>query len=425
MRILLIGSGGREHALAWKINQSKHLEKLFIATGNGGTQNIATNIKLDISNHQSVIDFCQKEKIDLIIIGPEIPLVAGLVDDLQQAGFNVFGPSKAAAQLEGSKAFTKELCEKMNIPTAAYAKFDNKIFALEFVKTRKFPLVIKADGLAAGKGVTIATNIEEASKAIIDCFSGAFGAAGTELIVEEFLEGEEVSIFAISDGKNFITLASAQDHKRAYDGDKGPNTGGMGAYSPAPMMNEKLLKRIEEEIIEPTIRGMREKNMPFSGVLFAGLMIKDGAPYLIEHNARFGDPECQVLMMRLKSDILDILMASAKGDISNIELEWKDAAALTVVMAAKGYPASYEKGDEITLGELKNKNIQIFHAGTKLKNDKLLSNGGRVLNITAIGDSVEQAQKTAYEAIKNINWENSFYRKDIGYQAVAKERDNS
>ncbi len=422
MRVLLIGSGGREHALAWKINQSKQLEKLFIASGNGGTENFATNIKLDVTNHDEVIKFCQSEKIDLIIIGPEVPLVAGIVDDLQKAGFNVFGPTKAAAQLEGSKAFTKKLCDEMNIPTAAYAKFDALEPALEYIKAQSFPIVIKADGLAAGKGVTIATNLEEANDAISDCFSGVFGEAGSELVIEEFLEGEELSIFAVSDGKNFITLASAQDHKRAYDGDKGPNTGGMGAYSPAPLLDDKLLKRIESEIIAPTINGMAIRGMPFSGVLFAGLMVKNGAPFLIEHNARFGDPECQVLMMRLNSDILELLMASARGDISDIKLAWSNKAALTVVMAAKGYPVSYEKGDEIKINQPDDENIQIFHAGTLLKGDKIIANGGRVLNITAIGDDVEQAQKSAYQAIKNIDWQNSFYRTDIGWRAVSRNK---
>ncbi len=422
MRVLLIGSGGREHALAWKINQSKQLEKLFIATGNGGTANLATNIDLDVTKHEQVIKFCQTEKINLIIIGPEVPLVAGITDDLQKAGFNVFGPTKAAAQLEGSKAFTKALCDEMNIPTAAYAKFDEEVFALEFAKTQQFPLVIKADGLAAGKGVTIASKFEDAEKAIKDCFSGIFGKAGAEVVIEEFLEGEELSIFAICDGKNYITLASAQDHKRAYDGDKGPNTGGMGAYSPAPLLDENLLKRIEHEIIAPTIKGMAKRGMPFSGVLFAGLMVKDSAPYLIEHNARFGDPECQVLMMRLKSDILDLLMASAKGDISNIKLDWRDEAALTVVLAAKGYPASYKKGSLIKIDQANNENIQIFHAGTILEGEKILANGGRVLNVTALGKNVEQAQKSAYEAILNIEWEDSFYRSDIGWRAIDKSK---
>jgi len=417
MRVLLIGSGGREHALAWKINQSNRLEKLFIASGNGGTKNIADNINLEITDHQKVIKFCQAEKIDLIIIGPEVPLVAGIADDLQNAGFNVFGPSKAAAQLEGSKNFTKQLCDEMKIPTAAYAKFDEPDYALAYAATRDFPIVIKADGLAAGKGVTIAENFEQAEEAINQCFSGAFGEAGAELIIEEFLQGEELSIFAVSDGKNFITLASAQDHKRAYDGDKGPNTGGMGAYSPAPLLDEKLLKRIEDEIIEPTIKGMANRGTPFSGVLFAGLMVKNGAPFLIEHNVRFGDPECQVLMMRLNSDILDLLEASAKGDISNIKLEWSKKTALTVVMAAKGYPASYKKDTEIKLNP-QAENIEIFHAGTKFKQGKLLANGGRVLNVTAIANNVTQAQKDAYDAIKNIEWSDGFSRTDIGWRAI-------
>ncbi len=420
MRILLIGSGGREHALAWKINQSKDLEKLFIAPGNGGTKKIATNINLKIENHQKTIEFCQKEKIDLIIIGPEVPLVAGLSDDLRKAGFNVFGPSKEAAKLEGSKAFTKQLCDEMNIPTAAYEKFNTLEPALKYLERQNFPIVIKADGLAAGKGVTIATNLVEAQNAIKNCFNGVFGAAGAEVVIEEFLEGQELSVFAVSDGKNFITLASAQDHKRAYDGDKGPNTGGMGAYSPAPLLDEKLKKRIENEIIAPTINGMANRGTPFSGVLFAGLMVKNGAPFLIEHNVRFGDPECQVLMSRLNSDILELLMASAKGNISNIKLNWSEKTALLIVIAAKGYPANYEKDEEIIINETDDKNTKIFHAGTKLEGAKLLSNGGRVLNIVGLGDNVKQAQKSAYEAIKNIDYKDSFYRTDIGWRAIEK-----
>ncbi len=419
MRILLIGSGGREHALAWKVLQSARLEKLYIAPGNGGTIDIAQNIDLDINNHQIVRDFCLEKNIDLVIVGSEVPLVAGIKDDLATANILVFGPSKAAAQLEGSKYFTKQLCDEMNIPTAKYAQFDNEQAALEYVEAEGAPIVIKADGLAAGKGVIVATSLAQAKGAIKDCFSGIFGKAGTSIIIEEFLDGEEVSIFAICDGENFITLASAQDHKRAYDGDKGPNTGGMGAYSPAPIANETLLKKIEQQIIAPTINGMKQCGTPFSGVLFAGLMIVGGKPKLIEHNVRFGDPECQVLMMRLKSDLLDLLEASAKGDLSNVKVEWHDEVALTVVMAAKGYPSAYKKGTIINnLEQAEGKNIKIFHAGTRKQNGQIYANGGRVLNITAMGKDVKQAQQRTYQAIKKIDWEGGFYRSDIGFRAI-------
>ncbi|MCF6343953.1 MAG: phosphoribosylamine--glycine ligase [Devosiaceae bacterium] len=425
MNILLIGSGGREHALAYKIAQSKRLNKLYIATGNAGTSEVGDNIALDVENHQKVIEFCKDKNIGLVIVGPEMPLVAGIADDLRAANILTFGPSKAASELEGSKIFTKKLCNEMNIPTAYYAEFSDELPALEYVREQGAPIVIKADGLAAGKGVVVALSLEQAEQAIRDCFSGAFGAAGEKLVIEEFLDGEEVSIFAICDGENFITLASAQDHKRAFDGDKGPNTGGMGAYSPAPMVDNALLTKIEKQIIAPTILGMKQRGTPFSGVLFAGLMIKDNQPKLIEHNVRFGDPECQTLMMRLKSDLLDLLEASAKGDISNVKPQWHEQVALCVVMAANGYPSSYQKGTIISgLENIDDENVKIFHAGTKKQGDKILANGGRVLNITAMGDSVKQAQTTAYQAIKKINWQSGFYRTDIGYKAILSEQNN-
>ncbi len=425
MNILLIGSGGREHALAYKIAQSKRLNKLYIATGNAGTSEVGENIALDVENHQKVIEFCKDKNIGLVIVGPEVPLVAGIADDLREANILTFGPSKKASELEGSKIFTKKLCAEMDIPTAYYAEFSTQQPALEYVREQGAPIVIKADGLAAGKGVVVALSLEQAEQAIIDCFSGAFGAAGEKLIIEEFLDGEEVSIFAISDGENFITLASAQDHKRVFDGDKGPNTGGMGAYSPAPLVDDALLAKIERQIIAPTILGMKQRGTPFSGVLFAGLMIKDNQPKLIEHNVRFGDPECQTLMMRLKSDLLDLLEASARGDISNIKPQWHEQAALCVVMAANGYPSSYQKGTIISgLENIDDENVKIFHAGTKKQGAEIISNGGRVLNITAMGDSVKQAQTTAYQAIKKINWQDGFYRTDIGYKAILSEQNN-
>ena len=423
MRILLIGSGGREHALAWKLNQSPKLTKLFIAPGNGGTSREGENVALDVTDHAAVAAFCQAETIDLVIVGPEAPLVAGLADDLRAAGVTVFGPSAKAAQLEGSKAFTKSLCDRMNIPTAAYAHFTDEASALAYLRQQSAPIVVKADGLAAGKGVTVAETIEDAEAAVRDCFAGAFGLAGAELVIEECLVGEEASIFAICDGKNFVTLASAQDHKRVGDGDTGPNTGGMGAYSPAPAVDATLLAQIEKEIIAPTFAGMAEAGMPFQGVLFAGLMLTEAGPKLIEHNVRFGDPECQVLMMRLKSDLLELLYAAATGTLSGHEPDWRDEAALTVVMAAKGYPGSYEKGSAIGgLDALGSDNVQVFHAGTKKQGDAVLASGGRVLNVTALGKTVSEAQARAYAAVDAIDWPEGFCRRDIGWRAVQRER---
>ncbi len=426
MKVLLIGSGGREHALAWKMAQSPRLEKLYVAPGNGGTALVAENIALDVTDHAAVTRFCQTEAIDLVVVGPEAPLVAGLADDLRAAGFDVFGPSKAAAQLEGSKAFTKVLCDEMNIPTAGYGRFDSLEPALAYVRVQGAPIVIKADGLAAGKGVTVAMTLEEAEAALIDCFSGSFGAAGAEVVIEEFLEGEEVSIFAICDGERFVTLASAQDHKRAYDNDEGPNTGGMGAYSPAAVMTPELLTEVERNIIAPTVKGMVQRGTPFQGVLYAGLILTAEGPKLIEYNARFGDPECQVLMLRLKSDVIEILEASAKGDMTGIVPDWQDDVALTVVMAAKGYPGSYTKGTPIHQADAQNSaDVQVFHAGTARDGEKLTANGGRVLNVTALGETTADAQAKAYEALDRIDWADGFCRRDIGWRAIAREHKNA
>ncbi len=423
MNILLIGSGGREHALAFKLAQSPKLGKLFIAPGNGGTSAFGESVSLDVDDHDAVAAFCNKQDIDLIVVGPEAPLVAGLGDDLRKAGFAVFGPSAAAAQLEGSKAFTKSLCDRMAIPTAAYRRFTERDAARAYVREQGAPIVIKADGLAAGKGVTVAATLDEAEQAIDACFSGAFGTAGSEVVIEDCLVGEEASIFAISDGTRFVTLASAQDHKRAYDHDQGPNTGGMGAYSPAPAVDAAMLERIEREIIAPTITGMAEMGMPFQGVLFAGLMLTTEGPKLIEHNVRFGDPECQVLMMRLKSDLVDLLNAAAKGDISGVTPEWRPEAALTIVMAARGYPGAYEKGSRIKgLDGLDSDDVRIFHAGTKQTEAGLVANGGRVLNVTALGARVADAQARAYAAVDAIDWPEGFCRRDIGWRAIARER---
>lgn len=422
MKVLLIGSGGREHALAWKIAQSPLLTKLYAAPGNPGIAEHADLVALDIDDHGAVVDFCRRAAIDFVVFGPEAPLVAGLSDRLREAGFLVFGPSQAAAQLEGSKGFTKDLCARYDIPTGAYQRFNNAPKAKAYIRTQGAPIVIKADGLAAGKGVTVAMTMEEALAAIDDCFEGAFGAAGAEVVVEAFLDGEEASFFVLSDGQHALALASAQDHKRVGDGDTGPNTGGMGAYSPAPIMTDAMTARTMKEVIEPTIRGMTEMGHPFIGVLFAGLMITERGPELIEYNVRFGDPECQVLMMRLKSDLLPLLLATARGTLGEMTAEWHDDAALTVVIASKGYPGSYQKGTAIAALPADSDTCRTFHAGTADKDGQLVATGGRVLNVTATGPTVGQAQARAYEAVADVEWENGFCRRDIGWRAIAREK---
>ncbi|HCO56522.1 MAG TPA: phosphoribosylamine--glycine ligase, partial [Pelagibacterium sp.] len=390
-----------------------------VAPGNGGTQTIAENVALDVANHAAVVDFSLREQIDLVVVGPEVPLVAGISDDLRAAGIAVFGPSKIAAQLEGSKAFTKALCDEMGIPTAAYGKFDTLEPALAYLDQHGAPIVIKADGLAAGKGVTVAETLEQAREAVRDCFSGAFGTAGAEVVIEECLVGEEASLFAICDGEHTILLPAAQDHKRAFDEDKGPNTGGMGAYAPAPVMTDALIERAYREIIAPAIKGMAARGTPFSGVLFTGLMITKDGPRLIEFNTRFGDPETQVLMMLLESDLLDILQATANGTLDNVSPRWKRDVALTVVLAANGYPGAYEKNTVIKNADgLDSDTVQVFHAGTVRDGDALLANGGRVLNVTATGESVNEARKRAYAALGAIDWPDGFCRRDIGWRAL-------
>ena len=424
MNVLLIGSGGREHALAWKIAQSPLLETLFLAPGNGGTTDLGEVAIVNTADHGAVLSFCALMNIGLVVIGPEAPLVDGLADSLREAGVAVFGPSKEAAQLEGSKHFTKALCSRMNIPTASYQHFTEAEAARQHVKSQGAPVVIKADGLAAGKGVTVAMNIDEALAAIDDCFAGTFGAAGAEVVIEEFLEGEEASMFFICDGVRAISFGTAQDHKRVGDGDTGPNTGGMGAYSPAPVMSEDMQNQVFKAIVEPTLKGMADAGMPFRGVLYAGLMIDQGVAKLIEYNVRFGDPECQVLMMRLESDLLPILLASASGDLSKSDVRWNDDAALTVVMAANGYPGAYEKGTVINgLTGLNTDDVQIFHAGTERKGGGIVATGGRVLNVTARAQNVSAAQKLAYEAVDRIDWPDGFARRDIGWRAIERERD--
>lgn len=421
MKVLLIGSGGREHALAWKIAQSPLLEELYAAPGNPGIAEHATLSDVKVEDHASVVAFCKDKAIDFVVVGPEAPLVAGLADDLRAAGIATFGPSAAAAQLEGSKGFTKDLCARYNIPTGAYKRFKDAESAKAYVHEQGAPIVIKADGLAAGKGVTVAMDIGDALAAIDDCFSGAFGAAGAEVVVEAFLDGEEASFFCLSDGKTALALATAQDHKRVGDGDTGPNTGGMGAYSPAPVMTKEMVERTMKEIIEPTIKGMAADGHPFTGVFFAGLMITAKGPELIEYNTRFGDPECQVLMMRLKSDILPILYATATGTLDQVTAEWRDDPALTVVLASKGYPGAYDKATPIEFIPEATGDAKVFHAGTALMDGKLVATGGRVLNVTAFGKTVSEAQKRAYELLDQVKWDNGFCRRDIGWQAVKRE----
>jgi len=422
MKVLLIGSGGREHALAWKLAQSPLMDAFYAAPGNPGIAEHATLVTLDVDDHSAVIAFCKEKGIDFVVVGPEAPLVAGLGDRLRAAGIAVFGPSAAAAQLEGSKGFTKDLCARFNIPTGAYQRFNNAPKAKAYIRAQGAPIVIKADGLAAGKGVTVAMTLDEALAAVDDCFEGAFGAAGAEVVVEAYLDGEEASFFCLCDGNNLLPLATAQDHKRVGDGDTGPNTGGMGAYSPAPVMTPDLVERTMKEIIEPTMRGMAEMGTPFSGVFFAGLMITEKGPELIEYNVRFGDPECQVLMMRLKSDLLPLLYATATGTLGQVSAEWIDDPALTVVLASKGYPGAYEKNTLIGAMPAETTGAKVFHAGTAIKDGKLVATGGRVLNATATGKTVAEAQAKAYDLADRVVWQNGFCRRDIGWRAIAREK---
>lgn len=424
MNILVIGSGGREHALCWKIAQSPNLASLYCAPGNGGIADVAHCVDLDASDHVAVIAFCQDHQIHMVVVGPEGPLVAGLVNDLAAANILVFGPSAAAAQLEGSKGFTKDMCQKYGIPTAAYGRFKDADLAKDYIHTQGAPIVVKADGLAAGKGVILADTLGQALEAVDFIFDGAFGDAGAEVVIEEFMTGEEASFFALADGKTTLALATAQDHKQVGDGDTGPNTGGMGAYSPAPVMTPEMCERVMNEIITPTANAMADMGHPYKGVLFAGLMITDTGPKLIEYNCRFGDPECQVLMMRMESDIVPFLEASAKGTLAGMNMVWRPDIALTVVMAANGYPGPYNKGGEIKgIGAAERASgVKVFHAGTKQEDGHLLAVGGRVLNVTALGTSVTEAQSTAYKALEKINWVDGFCRRDIGWRAIARER---
>ncbi len=424
MHILLLGSGGREHALAWKIAASALVTKLWCAPGNAGIAKEAECVALDIADHRAVIDFCRGNAVDFVVVGPETPLVAGIVDDLAAAGIKAFGPSRQAAQLEGSKGFTKALCTEFGIPTGAYARFNNAADALAYVRAQGAPIVVKADGLAAGKGVVIAMTTAEAETAIAMMFDGGFGAAGAEVVIEEFLSGREISFFALSDGETAIALASAQDHKRVFDHDQGPNTGGMGAYSPTPFVTGDIHAEIMARIILPTVAGMKARRTPFRGVLYAGVMLTADGPKLFEYNVRFGDPECQVHMLRMMSDIVPAMLACCDGQLKNFDLRWFPDPALTVVMATQGYPGDYGKGSVIEGLDAAAgiEGVEIFHAGTTSRDGKILANGGRVLNVCATGKTVAEAQQRAYQAVDLIKWPQGFCRRDIGWQAVEREK---
>src|SRR6186997_530469 len=424
MNILILGSGGREHALAWKMAASPLTDKLYCAPGNAGIAQEAECVLLDIGDHAAVIAFCKEQKVDFVVVGPEVQLCAGIVDDIEIAGSKTFGPTKWGARLEGSKGFTKDLCKANNIPTAAYERFKSAGPAKDYVRKTGAPIVVKADGLAAGKGVVVAESVQEAEAAIDMMFGGGLGTPAWEIVIEECLVGEEASFFALCDGETAIQLASAQDHKRVGDGDKGPNTGGMGAYSPAPIMTDAMNKRVMDEIINPTVRALARAGAPYKGVFFAGLMITKDGPKLIEYNVRFGDPECQVLMLRMMSDLVPALLAARDGQLKNFDLRWYPHAALTVVMAANGYPGTYEKGSVIAglADAAALENVQVFHAGTKADGNRIIANGGRVLNVCARGKTVREAQTRAYQAIDRIKWPDGFCRTDIGWRAIEREK---
>lgn len=423
MKVLLIGSGGREHALAWKIAASPLLSRLYCAPGNPGTAKIAENVVLDVADHAAVVTFCKEKHINLVMIGPETPLVDGLADSLKAAQIRVVGPTARAARLEGSKGFTKDLCARFAIPTGAYGHFNSAAEAKAYIHARGAPIVVKADGLAAGKGVVVAMTVQEALAAVDACFEGMFGAAGAEVVVEEFLRGEEASFFCLCDGRTAIPFGTAQDHKRVGERETGLNTGGMGAYSPASVMTPDMIERTMREVIEPTMKAMAEIGAPFNGILFAGLMITEEGPKLIEYNVRFGDPECQVLMMRLQDDLLPLLVAAADGNLAGYEPKWSEDVSLTVVLAAKGYPEAPKKGSVIEGVEeaAALSDVVVLHAGTALQDGKLVANGGRVLNVTAYDKTVQETRRKVYTAIEKIRWPDGFWRSDIGWRAAERE----
>ena len=419
MKILVIGSGGREHSLVWSIAASPLCEKIFCAPGNAGVSDLAECVKIKAKDTKKIIAFCKKRKIDLVIVGPEDPLANGLIDNLESKRIRAFGPVAAAAKLEGSKGFMKDFCKKYKIPTAKYQRFNNTEKAVKGIDNYSFPVVIKTDGLASGKGVIIAKTPREASAAIRSMIDkGKFGNAGKEIIIEEFMRGEEASFFVMSDGKNIIPLASAQDHKRIGEGETGPNTGGMGAYSPAPIIDEPLTQKILNRIIWPTINGMQKEGSPYVGILYAGLMIKNNQPKLVEFNVRFGDPECQAILLRLKSDLLTAIIAATDKGLKNFDLRWSEDSSFCVVMAAKGYPKKYREGAKITgIAKLNNKkDIMVFHSGTKKEKQGTVTDGGRVLSVAALGKDLMTAKKKTYQAIKHIKWKDMYYRRDIGWR---------
>ncbi|MDF7667206.1 phosphoribosylamine--glycine ligase [Orbaceae bacterium ESL0727] len=426
MKVLIIGNGGREHAIAWKVAQSPLVTKVFVAPGNAGTaqEPLLENINIKATDVSGLLTFAQQEKIDLTIVGPEAPLVIGIVDSFQKAGLQIFGPTKAAAQLEGSKAFTKDFLARHHIPTATYQNFTEIDPAIAYVREQGAPIVIKADGLAAGKGVIVAMTLKEAEAAIRDMLAGnAFGDAGHRIVIEEFLDGEEASFIVMVDGKHVEPMATSQDHKRAFDGDTGPNTGGMGAYSPAPVVTNTVFAKVMEQIIYPTINGMAQEGNPYTGFLYAGLMIdKQGNPKVIEFNCRFGDPETQPIIMRLQSDLVALCLAATAGTLDSQKSQWDPRPALGVVMAAGGYPGQYNTQDEIIgLPTHSDQDCKVFHAGTSLEKGKICTHGGRVLCVTALGDTVLAAQTRAYQQVNDIHWHGCFYRHDIGYRAIARE----
>ena len=424
MHVLVIGSGGREHALCWGVARSSLATRLSCCPGNGGIANLAECVDISVEDFDDIVAHCHRETVDFVIVGPEVPLVGGLVDRLEQEGILAFGPNRRAAILEGSKVFTKSLCRKHNIPTAAYRVFQDIDEARAYIQDRGAPIVVKADGLAAGKGAIVCETTEEALSAAENVLGGQFGDAGKEIVVEQFMVGEEASFFALCDGRNALPLATAQDHKAVFDDDKGPNTGGMGAYSPAPVMTEEMRQKTMERIILPTMRAMEQDGRSFKGVLYAGLMITDRGPQLIEYNVRFGDPECQVLLARWQSDPLAALIAAARGQLAGYEVTWSERAAITVVMAAKGYPGEYAKGSEIRGVEAAEAaiGVSVLHAGTVRDGDRLLANGGRVLGVTAQGADIREARDRAYQGVDAIDWPDGFYRRDIGWRAL--DRDN-
>ncbi len=420
MNILILGSGGREHALAWAIKQNPKTDRLIVAPGNAGIAQLAECADIDILSGSTVVTFCEENAIDFVVVGPEAPLAAGVADAIRAAGILTFGPSAQAARLEASKAFTKEICDACAAPTAAYARFTAADPARAYVTEKGAPIVVKADGLAAGKGVIVAMSLAEALAAIDDMFGGEFGEAGAEVVIEEFMTGEEASFFILTDGTNALPIGTAQDHKRVGDGDTGPNTGGMGAYSPAPVLTDAIQAQAMERIVLPTIREMARRGTPYQGVLYAGLMIESGQARLVEYNARFGDPECQVLMMRLGAQALDLLLACAEGRLAEAQVNWADDHALTVVMAANGYPGPYAKGSAIGgLGVLPETSFQmVFHAGTTARDGQIMANGGRVLNVTARGATLAEARTRAYAMVDAVDWPGGFCRRDIGWRAL-------